>query len=77
MKRYDEHPCSVEDPWNLVFYADEVTPGAALKHDNLRKMQALVWSFLELGPAELAKDIYWCVYTSKRSTEVRLLRKEE
>lgn len=73
-KRYDEHPCSVEDPWNLVFYVEEVTPGAALKHDNLRKMQAHYWSFLEFGPAALAKEICWFVYTSKRSSEVRLLK---
>ena len=56
-RKYDEQPCSPEDPWNLVFYADEITPGSALKADNLRKIQAVYWSFLEFGGAALAKEL--------------------
>ena len=65
------HP---KTPWNLVFYADEITPGSALSADNLRKIQAVYLSFLEFGAAALAKEISWFVYTSKRSSEVRKLK---
>ena len=73
-RKYDEKPSSRENPWNLVFYADEITPGSALKADNLRKIQAAYWSFLEFGGAALAKELFWFVYTTKRPSEVNKLK---
>lgn len=58
-RKYDEKPSSRENHWNLVFYDDEITPGSALKADNLRKIQAAYWSFLEFGGAALAKELFW------------------
>ena len=73
-RKYDEKPSSRENLSNLIFYADEITPGSALKADNLRKIQAVYWSFLEFGGAALAKELLWFVYTTKRSSEVKKLR---
>jgi len=35
--RLREHPCSIDHPWTLVAYSDEVTPGNVLAHDTTRK----------------------------------------
>ena len=59
--KYDETPSSRENLWDHVFYADEITPGSALKADNLRKIKAMYWSFLEFGGAALAKELLWFV----------------
>ena len=41
--------CSWEQPWRLVLYVDEITPGNALRPDNKRKNTAVYISWLELG----------------------------
>ena len=40
---------SPQDPWNLILYSDEVTPGNPLAALNKRKLQAIYLLFLELG----------------------------
>ena len=43
-------------PWNIVLYADEVTPGNQLAYKNSRKFWAIYWSVLEWGPQALADE---------------------
>jgi hypothetical protein len=60
-------------PWNLVLYSDEVTPGNALKPDNRRKIQCVYWSFLELGAATLCHTESWFLIAAVRSSLVTRL----
>ena len=47
--RLEAHPCTFENPWNLVLYTDEVTPGAVLAPLVSRKCDILdafrIWRF--------------------------------
>ena len=43
-------PPSVEKPWRLVMYADEVVPGNQLATRHARKVWVIYFSFLELHP---------------------------
>ena len=63
-KRLLQSPPSVEQPWRIVLYSDEVTPGNPLSTANRRKFHAVYWSFLELGPNALSHEQAWfCVMT--------------
>ena len=66
-KRLEQTPCTHEAPWRLVVYAEEVTPGNALKPLNTRRIQALYWTFLDFGPRGMAAEALWmplCCLTS-------------
>ena len=65
-----KHPPSVDNPWHIVLYSDEVTPGNNLSYDNRRKNWVLYYSFLEFGSAILSRDEAWICVCSKRSSEV-------
>ena len=52
----EEQQPSLAKPWNIVLYADEVTPGNQLAYKNSRKFWAIYWSMLELGPQALADE---------------------
>ena len=66
---HDARPSSVDNPWSLVLYSDEVTPGNQLSVDNKRKIQAVYFSFLEFGSA-LSNEDLWFTFTAKRSSAV-------
>ena len=70
LARLEEKPSTYETPWSLIIYSDEVTPGAALSHDNLRKVQTVYYSFLELGPNVLAREDAWFCALAARSKTV-------
>ena len=55
----------------LVFYADEVTPGDPLVVCNRRKVQVIYWSCLNLGVEALAREEAWFELLTLRSTLVR------
>ena len=55
------YPCSLERPWSLILYSDEVTPGNVLSTSNKRKLQCVYYSFAELGPAALSHEECWFV----------------
>ena len=38
-ERMHVHPCTMDVPWNLFLYSDEVTPGNVLARDVTRKIQ--------------------------------------
>ncbi len=54
-----EHPCSPLQPWHLVLYLDEVTPGNPLRPDNARKIWAVYMAFREFGKRRLCQTKYW------------------
>ena len=43
-------PSSPSEPWHVLVYCDEITPGDPLKRENRKKIWALYWSFQEFGP---------------------------
>ena len=63
-------PCSLTNPWRIVVYSDEVSPGNQLKPTNKRKLQSFYWSFLEFGGRALAAEDAWFVLTTVRSETV-------
>ena len=57
-------PPSIDNPWQLVLYSDEVTPGNPLSTANKRKFHAIYWSFLEFGMHALCREESWfCIVT--------------
>ncbi len=58
-KTNEKAPCSAADPWRLIFYVDEATPGNLLRADNTRKAWLFYWSIAELGPELLCKAHMW------------------
>ena len=66
-------PPSLESPWHLVIYTDEVTPGNPLATNNKRKFQAFYWSFLEFGVEALCREEAWFCLTTEYSMFVNKL----
>ena len=54
----------------MALYADEVTPGNVLAHDNLRKLWVLYWGVLELSQPSLYNEDAWFLLSAKRTSEV-------
>jgi hypothetical protein len=71
MKQLRAIPCTLEDPWHLIVYSDEVTPGNVHSPQNNRKFWAVYWSFLELGPAALAHEEFWIPLMAEFSAVVK------
>ena len=57
--RLQATPCSVEKPWRLCLYSDEVVPGNQLGIFHSRKVWVIYFSFLELHP-HLGNENAWC-----------------
>ena len=64
-ERLAAKPSTREEPWTVIIYTDEVTPGNPLAVANKRKFQGLYWSFKEFGPFALCREEGWmtCVAT--------------
>ena len=67
---------SVEKPWRIAFYCDQVTVGAALRTDNRRKIEAVYWSIVELGALALGDELCWFEIASFRTSEVLVLESQ-
>ena len=50
------NPSTVDAPWQLVLYADEILPGNQLAYKNARKMWGIYWTILTLGSAVLSDE---------------------
>ena len=74
LERMGLEPCSLAAPWRIIFYSDEVTPGNQLKARNPRKLQAIYFSFANLGSAALGKEKAWFLLCAVRSKTVQSLR---
>ena len=66
-------PPSIEEPWRIILYSDEVTPGNPLSTNNKRKFQAVYWSFLELGPGALSREESWFTIMTEYSNVINEL----
>ena len=72
-QRLLESPPSPEKPWRIILYSDEVTPGNVLAVLNLRKFQAIYWSFMELGVNALSHEEAWFVLLTEFSSCINKL----
>ena len=70
VQKHRERPSSAHQPWTLVFYTDEVIPGNVLAIQTTRKLQAIYFSFLELGSAALSREDSWITVCVCRSNIV-------
>ena len=70
---HDPNPSSVDRPWNLVLYADEVHPGDQIGGKKARKLQAVYFSLLEFGCAALSHEDMWFTMATTRSLKVTLM----
>lgn len=59
-------PNGSTSPWKIILYADEITPGNALKPLNSRKIHGFYVSFAEFG-AELSSETFWFTVLAARS----------
>ena len=67
--RLQRYPSTEAQPWKMILYSDEVTPGDPLGPISTRKVQCLYWSFLELGIAALSREDAWFHVGVKRSKD--------
>ena len=54
-----KYPCSQHQPWDMVVYNDEVTPGSPLAHYNARKSETFYWTCLQFGSHVLSNENAW------------------
>ena len=71
LKQLSIAPCTADNPWHLILYSDEVTPGNTHAPLNKRKFQAAYWSFIEFGPAALSHEEFWFIMMAEFSFNVR------
>eukprot|EP00959_Pyramimonas_sp_CCMP1952_P415391 8703907-Pyramimonas_sp.AAC.1 len=51
----------------IIAYSDEVTPGNQLADHNSRKLQAVYWSWYDLGFPTLCNELAWNTLAGVRS----------
>ena len=64
------HPCSMQCPWTIILYNDEVVAGNPLLRHNHRKAHAHYYSFLEFGPHALSSEFLWFTLCIAKSDTV-------
>ena len=69
-KTFLKTPPSVESPWHLIYYSDEVVPGNVLSADVSRKVQCVYVSIMQFGPLALSREESWMCILAKRSSQV-------
>ena len=63
-------PSSVDRPWRLVLYSDEVVPGNQLSVHNARKVWLIYFSFLELRD-HMSNELAWCPIVCEPSLDLK------
>ena len=63
-----QKPSTIDEPWQIALYSDEVTPGNPLATGNHRKFHAMYWTFLELGSNALSREESWLTCMTEMST---------
>jgi hypothetical protein len=51
---------TIDAPYNLILYADEITPGNQLAYKGDRKFWAIYWTIAEFGTARLSDEVAKC-----------------
>ena len=72
-QRFAECPQSLDNPWNIVLYCDEVHPGDQLGGKKLRKFHAIYFSFKEFGIAALSHENMWFTIATVRTQVVNTI----
>ena len=67
-------PSTLANPWRIILYSDEVTPGNVAKSCNARIEQAVYFTFVELGAAAFSKEDFWFEASVVRSNTVRQIQ---
>lgn len=62
--------CTLDRPWGVALYSDEIVPGNALKPRNDRKLIAFYWALVELGRS-LSGEEQWYHIATVRSSKIR------
>ena len=73
MREHAVRPSSVDQPWKLALYIDEIVPGNPLATENLRKCWVIYISFLELGGLALQREQAWLCAGVQRTSLVNKL----
>ena len=73
LEKLKDNPPSLENPWHIVLYTDEVTPGNPLATMNNRKFHAVYWSFMEFGVNALSREEAWFTVATEYSVHVSKL----
>ena len=63
-----------ENPWSLVAYGDEITPGNVMDPDNHRKAFGVTFTLKDFGPKTLCHTeawLPWCVIRSIQHHKIR------
>lgn len=72
-KALEHHGNSFAEPFRLVVYLDEISPGNQLKINNRRKLWAIYYSVVQFGGYELSQEDSWFVLTCIRSETVSMM----
>ena len=67
LDKMQDHPM----PWNVLIYADGISPSDTRVLHDRRHLQALYWSFAEFGPESLCREDCWFTLACLRDTLVR------
>lgn len=70
---WETRPCTTEEPYKLIFYADEVTPGNLLRPDNRRKTMNYYVTIKDFGPSLTKHECMWLCLGVIRSTVAKEL----
>ena len=70
MSKLIAKPPSPDDPWGVIIYSDEVTPGNPLSAANKRNVHAVYWSFVEFGANALSREESWFCVLAEYSSVV-------
>ena len=69
--KLQQSPSTYQQPWHLVLYCDEITPGNVLRPNNRRKVHAFYFSCRELGRDILCHAEAWLPVAVLRATVVK------
>ena len=61
-------PNSVDEPWSILLYTDEIVPGNVLSHENKRKVTVVYMSILQFGAIRLSQECSWLTLACVRSS---------
>jgi len=70
-------PCTKADPWHLVVYCDEFTPGQVLRQDNQRKQLAMQATIKEFGNEVIKLNAAWIPILTLRHVVAREIEGNE
>jgi hypothetical protein len=68
---HHKKPCTIQQPWSLVIYFDEATPGDPLRLDHVRKSMCVYVSIKELGPTMLKHERCWIPCGVLRANQIK------